>query len=271
MPLDLDTIDPKYIDVDFPNDPKFTFGDCGPRFSERMKSPRFEDVSDIIPESEWKDLVKAIDDTPGSGLENLVTRIYNQGSEGSCVANAASQAHEIVQAIQFGKEEVVHLSAISLYDRIGSSSQSGAMVDDGLEEMCANGIVPLNNTENKARFQLTMPATGFSRNMPTGWKDTAKLFAGTEWTECQSRAEMVTASLKGFPICVGRAGHSICYVRPVYKSNTLYFMYVNSWGDWGFAAGDFEHGFGLDSESLLRRSASWCYALRTVRDWRTAA
>jgi hypothetical protein len=273
MPATPDTtlvIPDKFIDVDFPTDPKYTFGNAGTRFLERMSSPRFEDVADIIPEKDWPDIVEHIEKEK-AGLEHLITRIYDQGAEGSCVANAAAQAHEIIQAFQFGKEMVVHLSAISLYDRIGSSANSGAMVDDGLEEMIENGIVPLDTPENKARFPLTMPARGFSRRMPDGWKDTAKLFAGTEWTECKSRAEMVTASLKGFPICVGRAGHSICYCRPVYKNGKLSFMYVNSWNGWGFGAGDFDTGFGLDSESLLRRSAGWCYALRTVRDWRAAA
>jgi hypothetical protein len=266
MALNLDNLPGQFVDVDFPSDPNFVFGDCGPRFEAPFRAPLFEDENELIPESQWEQIYNDANQ-PGLDLSYLITRIMDQGPEGSCVANAASQAHQITQARQFGKENVVQLSAISLYDRIGSSANSGAMVEDGLQEMTERGIVPLNNAENKARFSVTMPHTGFSRSMPSNWEEVAAGFAGTEFFEITSVKALVSALLKGFPCPVGRAGHSICYTLWTPKG----IIYPNSWGDWGFGAGDFKSGFGMDTTRLIQSSASWCYALRSVRDWRTAA
>lgn len=266
-----DSIPSQFVDVDFTTDPNFVEGDL----AKNMQAFRpdvfgsfagYEDAVPTIPEEEWPQLIAKID-AAGGGTERLVTRIFDQGREGSCVANACTQAVQIVYAKQFGKDKVVQLSPISLYKRIGSSPNSGAMVSDGLDELSTRGILPLSNDANKAAFgDAVMPATGFYERYPDKWEDTAKRFAGSEWLVIRSVAGMITALLSGHPVVVGRAGHSICYVRPTYRNNSLSVMYCNSWReDWGFAAGDFKGGFGLDSMSYVRSSASWCFALRSVR------
>lgn len=250
-------IDPRFIDVNFPSDPHYVRGDLGVRAFARSLS-RYEDNVQIIPESQWRDVVAAMD-AAGGGADRLVTRIYNQQNEGSCVANACSQAHEIVQALQFGRDKVVHLSAISLYKRIGSSPNSGAMVSDGIDEMVRQGIVPLDNPENRARFGgCVMPNVGFREPYPSGWEAVAKNFSGAEWHSVRSVAELVTGLLNQHPVVVGRQGHSICYCRPMYEGNSLISKYANSWGDWG------DNGFGYDSMSQIRSSASWAFVLRSV-------
>jgi hypothetical protein len=250
-------IDPKFIDVSFPDDDKFVFGDQGFAAFGPPRAPYGESVN-VIPESQWKDLAAAIQ-AAGGGCSQAVSRIYNQGNEGSCVANACSQAHEIIQAQKFGKENVVHLSAISLYKRIGRSPNSGAMVSDGLEEMAERGVLPLDTPENRAKFGAhVMPNTGFRTAYPAGWESTAKKFAGSEWFIIESVNELITALLNQHPVVVGRSGHSICYCDAVYQDGALLVKYVNSWGDWG------EKGFGYDSSRLIRSSASWAFALRSV-------
>lgn len=177
----------------------------------------------------------------------------------NCVANACAQAHEIIQAKQSGKENVIPLSAISLYKRIGSSAQSGAMVSDGLDEMASRGILPLDTPENRAQFGLAcMPATGFRTKYPENWEATAKQFTADEWFIVDNVAELITALLNQHPVVVGRSGHSICYCDPVYKDGSLLVKYANSWGNWG------ESGFGYDSLRMIRSSASWAFALRSV-------
>lgn len=250
-------INPNFIDVDFPDDARFTFGDLG---VAAFGPPRatYRDVAPVIPESQWPTLAKEMADA-GGGASQLVTRIYDQENEGSCVANACSQAHEIVQASQFGKENVVHLSAISLYKRIGRSANSGAMVSDGLDEMAERGVLPLDNPENRAKFgAAVMPNTGFRTAYPTGWEAVAKQFAAHEWLIVESVNELISALLNQHPVVVGRSGHSIVYCDPVYNDGTLLVKYCNSWGDWG------ENGFGYDSLRLIRSSASWAFALRSV-------
>lgn len=264
MPIDLDTIDPQWIDVDFRQSPNYVFGDLGVRaFGNRLAD--FADVVADIPEAEWPELAEKMKQA-GGGLTQLVTRICNQKQEGSCVGNAFIQAAEIKQAEQFGRDKVVPLSAISLYKRIGSSPQSGAMVDDGIEELSARGAVPLDTPENRTRFgNVVMPHTGFYTPYPPGWEAVAKQFAGHEWYAVRSVASLITALFKGHPVVVGRQGHSICYCDPVYKSGQLSVVYANSWDyPWGFAAGSMRGGFGLDTLSQIRQSASWAATLRSV-------
>lgn len=249
-------INPSFIDVDFPRDPRYTKGDLGVR--PGYACAKYADNAPVIAESQWPELVRQMD-ASNSGLDQLVTRIYDQKNEGSCVANACSQSVEIVQCAQVGKANVVHLSAISLYKRIGSSPNSGAMVSDGLDELSERGILPLDTPENRAKYAHVMPNTGFRTQYPSGWEETAKKFRGTEWFVCESKAEVISALLNGHPVVVGRAGHSICYTRPVYENGRLLVKYANSWApDWN------DHGFGYDSESMIRSASGWAFALRAV-------
>lgn len=253
------TIDPKLIDVDFTTQPQYVAGDLGVRLLDQLFAD-YGDNAPVYPESQWQGMAEAMKNSPGGGgCSALVTRIYDQKSEGSCVANACSQAHEIIQAKQFGKDKVTHLSAISLYKRIGRSANSGAMVSDGLDEMAERGVVPLDNPENRTRFgDVVMPNTGFRTAYPAGWESVAKQFVAQEWFIVNSVEELISALLNQHPVVVGRSGHSICYCDPVYDGGSLLVKYANSWGDWG------ENGFGYDSTRLIRSSSSWAFALRRV-------
>lgn len=253
-----------FEDVDFTKDPRFVFGDLG---VGAFASPRecFEDRVAVIPRNQWEAEIEKIQ-AAGGGAERLVTRIYDQGREGSCVANACSQAHEILQALQFGKDRVVHLSAISLYKRIGRSPGSGAMVSDGLDEASAKGILPLDTPENRARFgDAVMPNTGFYTAYPSGWEAVAKKFRYDEWDVIRTFDGMGTALLQQRPVVVGRQGHSICYVGLMVRNGRLVAPYPNSWSlDWGAPLGDMTGGFGFDSESQIKMSASWAFTPRTA-------
>lgn len=257
-------INDRFLDVDFQADPNFVFGDLGCAALDGLCAG---DYADVVPEMTDAEIDAAIEklDAAGGGADRLVTRIYNQKSEGSCVANACSGANEIIQALQFGKNNVVPLSAISLYKRIGRSPGSGAMVSDGLKEMIERGVLPLDTPENRAKFgNCVMPNTGFSTPYPSGWEAVAKQFAGVEYFVVRSVNQLLTALCHQHPVVVGRQGHSIRYVRPMRKSGNRVVKYVNSWGEWGDAGGDFTYGFGYDSENQIRQSASWAFALRSV-------
>lgn len=248
-----------FIDVDFPSDARYVYGDNGQPALSPVARARYGDTVPVIPQGEWKQHIDAMA-AAGGGASQLVTRIYDQRQEGSCVANACSQAHEIIQAVQLGKENVVHLSAISLYKRIGRSPNSGAMVSDGLEEMAERGVLPLDTPDNRAKFgDHVMPNTGFRTAYPTGWEATAAKFKATEWYVVDTVDELVTALIHQHPVVVGRSGHSICYCEPIYDDGDLYAKYANSWGaDWN------DSGFGYDSMRLIRSSANWAFALRSV-------
>jgi len=255
-------IDPRFEDVDFTKERRFTFGDLGPGLARTLRS--FAADFPLLPERQWQGAIEKID-AGGAWLESLLVEIKNQGQEGSCTSNATTAGHQCIQAKQYGKKNVIVMSAMSLYKRVARSASSGSMLSDNLDELNERGALPQNTAANKTRFEHTFPATGFSTQYPSGWEKTAKLFVSVEAFVLQSLAELVTACVNGFPIVVGRQGHSILYVRPVWRNGQVNFMYANSWDyDWGFAAGGFPGGFGLDSLGVVKQSAGWAFALRAV-------
>jgi hypothetical protein len=261
------SFDDQFLDYDFTKDVNYVPGDLGLLVADRggLCGASYEDVEKILTDKEIDAAIEMLEST-GTGCENLVTRIFNQSREGSCVANAFGQAHENRQALQFGKNRVTPVSPMSLYKRIGRSASSGAYVGDGIKELTSRGILPLDTPENRAKFgDHVMSHTGFSQRMPAGWESTGKLFAGGEYHIVESLRGIFTALVNQHPVIVGRQGHSICYLRPTGMGRNRRVLYVNSWGNWGSAAGDFDFGFGYDSLSAIKQSASWAVALRTVK------
>lgn len=251
-------IDNRFIDVDFRDDPNFVMGDLGRNPSKLMCASADDEVP-LIHSSQWRSLADKID-AAGGGMDRLVVNIFDQGQEGSCVGNAATQLHQVMQAFSFGKDRVTQLSAISLYKRIGSSANSGAMVDDAMDEACSRGILPLDTPANRAKFgNAVMPPRGFSTPYPSGWEATAKKFRGDERLIVQSEESLFSCLFSGHPLVVGRQGHSILYLRPIWDGSKWLIKYVNSWrADWG------DQGFGYDTLRQYRESADWAFTLRSI-------
>lgn len=240
----------QFVDVDFSRETD-RLGFSG--FGNVDRYASYEAAEEPIPQRDWQRLIEA-QEANGGGADALVTRIYNQGREGSCVANATSQAIEIILAKMFGRDNVTPLSAISLYKRIGSSPGSGARLGDALREIESRGILPLNTPENRAKFgDAVMPATGFYTKFPTNWEATSKRFRASEWLVGRSFEGMVSASIRARPIVYARSGHCICGVRFVYRNGKLHLKYANSWGDWG------DNGYGYDSEGVARRASGYFF------------
>jgi hypothetical protein len=261
--FNIDNIDPRFVDVDFrAYNPNSGCLGVNPDYDQRFRA--YEDSQPLVPTGDWQKHHEAME-AEGGGAERLVTRVFNQKSEGSCVGNAWTQATQVVCATQFGKENVVQLSAISAYKQIGRSPGSGAMVDDALEAGKAVGVLPLDTPENRTKFgNHVMPHTGFHTPFPDGWKETAKKFRIAEAFVIRSYEGLMSALFNHHPVVVGRQGHSICYLRPVLKSGSWHVLYVNSWGNWGVGAGDFEAGFGVDSPGQVRSSSGWAFAVTSV-------
>ncbi len=201
----------------------------------------------------------------GTGNAGLVVEVKNQKSEGSCVGQASTQGLQVIQARRLGKDRVTLLSAMGTYKQIGRSAGSGAMVDDSMEKLTDVGTIPLDTPENRAKYgDCVMANTGFSTRWPADWKNVAKQFRLGEVLIVRGVEQMLTALVSGHPVVVGRQGHSILYLDVIIRNGKLYVIYVNSWGKWGQAAGDFSYGFGLDTESQIRQSSGWAYAMCSV-------
>lgn len=262
-------INPSFIDVHFPDQPQFNYGCAAPSLARvRACGPSYEEELGIIPRDEWGDRVRAIDDSD-TGMDWLVAYILDQGNEGSCVGNAEVAGLMVLDASENGQEYVTQLSAISAYKQIGSSPNSGAMVDDAMEAALATGVLPLDTPANRAKYgNFVMPATGFYSSFPQNWKKQAANFRLAETFVVRSVDGIISALLRGHPVQVGRSGHSILYLRPMFRNrqygsfNSLLVKYVNSWGQWGDAGGIHQYGFGYDSLGLIQESAYWAFAFR---------
>lgn len=258
-------IDPHFIDCDFSRDDRFVFGDHRIIGESLDKLPVYEQQETIIDPREYPALAERLDAEP-IGLEWLVSYIHDQQREGQCGSDATTQGMEIKQAEMVGLPNVTRLSAASLYQRIARGPDSGSTMPDNLEEASKRGVMPQDNEINRQRYgNQVMPHVGFYNKPPQGWEAVAASFRIDEASKITTTGGIFTALFCGHPVIVGRQGHAICYVRPKYERGRLGVVYANSWAiDWGFAAGAHAGGFGFDSESLVRQSAQWAFAIRSV-------
>ena len=248
--------DESVVDVDFTEDPNYVGGDLGAPLCGDFKE--FADEEEVYTREQIEAKVRE-QEASGGTLDELVKEIKDQGREGSCVGNAITQAIQVLLAKQFGKAWATILSAISIYKQIGRSASSGAMVSDAMDAVRDVGIVPLDNDENREKYDHVMPPRGFSTPFPSGWKETAAKFKGFEFLVIRNVLQLLTALLKGYPVVVGRQGHSNCYLRVMFRNGRLVVKYANSWTpEWG------DGGFGYDTEQQFKMSATWAFAVKAV-------
>lgn len=246
IPLDM-------IDVDYPAMPWFVPGDLGVAVFDQPDYRAYGDEIEVIPESQWRELAEQMK-TDGGGCSALVVWLGSQLRESSCVSWACCKAHEIIQAKQFGKENVVKLSPISLYQRIARSEHSGAMVSNGLKKMAEGGVLPRDDAENRAKFgEHVFPVNGWGVRYPDGWETTGKKFRATEWFVIDRVNELFTALFNRHPVVVGRSGHSIAYCDPIFEDGRWLVKYADSYNVYRY-----------DSMNMIRSAANWAFALRSV-------
>jgi len=158
---------------------------------------------------------------------------------------------EIVFNLQFGTAQAVVLSAMSVYHWVGSSAGSGSNVGDNLKQIVEFGALPENTPENIARFKgtdiLMHPPRDFDKPLPSGWKNTAKIFRTTEWFDVETWEGFVTCLLCQIPVVYGRGQHSIVAVGlEIDRNGKIWVVFANSWGS------SWENGgFGKDSEKVI--------------------
>lgn len=249
-------IDDRFVDVDFTREPEFIFGDLGPNVFGDF-GEYFEDSEELYTEEQIREACEMQEEN-GSN-EWFVRRVRNQKQEGSCVGQAGAALFETMLEQHLGVGQGIDISSMSMYKQIGRSASSGASVSDCYKCMQEVGFLPLDTPANRERFgDHVMADTGFSTRFPDGWKETAAKFRAPGGKLIRSLQGMKTALAKGRMVQVGREGHSILYLGIRFRNGRYMVPYVNSWAlSWGQAMGRHKGGFGWDTESQVKKSASW--------------
>ena len=274
----------KFIDCDFRskeiNEKRFSLA-CSPEMAPKgTYAPILEDRADfdIIPKSEWSDRIEEMDNS-GGGLERFIIWTYDQGSEGTCTSNQESQKGNVIDGLQYGIDNVVIRSPISIYMEVAPGPRTGSSVGGNLVQHRTVGALPITMDRNRdimGEFweeRHSMTATGYSKSKyKSEWEDTAKYIRIDEFYEIATSGGFVTALFNGWPVGYGRQSHSILALRPVMKNGVVYVIYINSWGVWGFSIND-RKAYGLDSPSQYGTGASRygcnCVCSTVVPPWMT--
>jgi hypothetical protein len=243
------SVDPRFVDLDLSVVPPGQGGGLIEQTCEELMAatpdiPTFGDAfpQHMVPRAQWNERIDRI----AQDMRATTTQIVSQGSEGSCVGFACVQALETMLRRRFGLRHWVDLSGMSVYKRIGRSAGSGAYIPDGIKEIRDRGVLPVTSADNQQRYQHTHPRTGFSRALPAGWTETARLFRAPVVATCRGLDEIMSALMGGFVGVVGRSRHAIPYVYPARQGSSYFAAYANSWGaSWG------DRGFGFDSASTV--------------------
>lgn len=272
----------KFLDVDFrANVPSGMSLGASERTIDTFRAPViFEEKFKLMTDAELIDFIKEQDAQDGN-LDRLVVHRYDQNGEGTCTCNAGAAKYNIIAARQFGKDRVIPQSPISIYMKIASGPNTGSGVGDCLEQQIEYGSLPIDLPASRAIMGKWadsahfMRAVGYDRKLyKTGWEDTGDWFKIQEYYEIDTPQGFKTALANGWPVHYGRSGHSILAVRLALKGNTIYVIYLNSWGAWGETL----HGiqaYGLDSPSAYGTGASrygaHCACSVVVPPWEIAA
>lgn len=266
-------IDTRWVDCDFAYEARARGKTCGliPQTAEEMFAAfpcgdyETDMASEMIPRSQWPDWIAK----RKLGMRRLIRWTRNQKSEGSCVGQGFTTAVQLRLALEYGLEHEVNLSAMSVYDRIGRSSRSGAMLSDGAKAV-QDGILPLDTPANIARFgaEFCKPATGFrgdSYYRDGRWLQVGKNFCADRLLIVRGMDAFCSAIFRDhFPV-VGRSAHCVCHVDVVKSGNDYFGAYHNSWGDdWGDPVTPDSplRGIGYDSERIL--DSLTCYVIVSV-------
>ena len=146
------------------------------------------DESELIPESQWGDLIALYPE----GLDDpYLPPVHDQDGIGQCNADAS------VALIEYCRAKAglpyVQLSAADLYHRINGGSDRGSLLEDALEELRLRGV----------GTAATCGTLWQGRGQKLATPEERKQFMVLEWTVAKSYAALMTLVFRGFSVNSG--------------------------------------------------------------------
>ena len=241
-----------FLDIDFDNE---TPGDQSTGLIEESHDEIMAASSDtlgpfedsyptlMVPRAKRQDMAAAV----WPKQRRTIAQIYSQGRTSACVGFAAAQALEITRTRRYGQANRVALSGMSVYREIGRTLMSGAMISDGMRQIVSVGALPLSNSQNDAKYPLTLDILDWRGRIPNDWEESAAPFRVSKWATARGSDEIESALLNGFTGIVGRSRHCVPYVGLTWAKNSPAAGYANSWSPrWG------DEGMGFDTPRTYR-------------------
>lgn len=227
----------------------------------------FEDEFELIPRDQWPALIEQQEP-----LEMLIQRTKDQGREGSCCPNAACGAFEVIWNLTFGPANWLEFSPISMYRWLSPGPGTGVYIPEAMRQMVDVGLLPCDTPKNRSFLaaaglpenHVLLP-TGYSQRFPAGWEATAQHLRLAEAWDIRTFDGIVSASLEGYTVVYGRAGHAVFCVRIVRRGGAYFLRYWNSWNGWGEVGLNGLQGAGHDSEEFVSGAIKGygAFAIRT--------
>lgn len=197
------------------------------RFGTLKSVPPFREAIEVIPRSDWPELLKS-----HTGLRFCTPEregIYDQDGRGSCASEACNQMVSVLRV--FSGQPWVLFNPLFTYIRVSGGVDRGSTLDDNILDLQKYGACPESVWPRSAVTSLTVKP-------PDAAFEAAARYKLLEVFDIASIDECVTALLKGFPVYYGSQGHAKLFVRALDETKGLY---VNSWGaGWG------DGGYGIE-------------------------
>lgn len=181
----------------------------------------------LIPESEYQDRIKELEDTK-TRLSDIVARkqlpCKDQGQTNYCWYNSPAYCQEVLRAKQ-GQKTVI-LSPASGAAKIKNYRNEGGWGEQAIEHMATVGLAPITH----------WPANHWqdSRYDTPETREVARRYRIIEWWELRPRDihELMALLLRRIPVTGGYNwwGHQVTNEDPVWLDGTVAIRIRNSWG-----------------------------------------
>lgn len=214
----------------------------------------------LIPESEWAGRLEQqkaararLSDIRNRGKNGQQIPALDQAQEPYCWAHGPVSA--VLLARAFANLPFVDLSAYAVACKVANFQSRGGWGIEAMEFMAENGCPSSEFWPQRSKSR--------SNDNEQTWAN-ARLHVPVEWMELEPRnkAQMVTALLSGWPICVGydHWGHEVC-LMDIVSLSPLRVKLLNSWGEWngdgtGILEGERALGDGWECIRVISPSVS---------------